>query len=298
MPFVPPPVNMEASLETVAAMLRQEGNGYQTRDFFSQHEGLPLDVDADCRSKMAAWCYQVVDFCSFNRESVEIAMNLLDRFLLTPSGIAVLKDRTLFQLASMTTLYTAIKINEPEAVDPATVSELSKGSFSAQDVEVMELHILNALEWRVNPPTSMSFVRSFLDMIPSYALPEPLRTTANDIAQFQTELAASTFDFIAVKRSTVAYCSLVNAFESMDMDEKVRNYIASMLAQVISLDPNAGHVRQIQASLLSAVLANEPHIAATLQQAAAAAAPVEFCKQAKRRASFDVSPRSTTADLR
>jgi Cyclin, N-terminal domain len=280
-------MNMEATLETIAAMRHQEDTGYQTRDFLAQHEGLLPDVDADCRTKMAAWCYQVVDFCNFNRESVEIAMNYLDRFLLTAEGQAVLQDRTTFQLASMTTLYTAIKINEPEAVNPQTVSDLSKGCYTAQDVEAMEFHILNALQWRVNPPTAMAFVCQFLELIPEYALSKPLRATAYDIAKFQTELAVSDYDFIADKRSSVAFCSLVNALESMHLDEKVRSYIAYLLARTIGLDQDADDIRQIRACLFSAVVENEPQITATLLSTPTPQKPVS------RRVSFDTSPRST-----
>ena len=283
---------MEPTIETITAMLHQESTGYQTRDFLAQHEGLHLDVDADCRTKMAAWCYQVVDYCKFSRESVEIAMNFLDRFVLTPSGRAVLQDRSLFQLACMTALYTAIKINEPEALDPKTVSDLSKGCYTAQDVEAMERLILKALQWRVNPPTAMSFVRSFLELIPESILPEPLRTTAYDVAKFQTELAVSDFDFIPIKPSTVAFCSLVNALESMHMDDAVRSYIGHMLAQTTGLDESNGMCRQIRACLFLAVVENEPQIAETLM---ARTIPSETNKPAEQSASvviMDGSPRS------
>lgn len=278
-------MNMEATLDTIAAMRHQEVNVYQTRDFLSLKDCNCLSVDEDCRAKMAAWCYQVVDFCEFNREIVEIAMNFLDRFILTSAGSSVLHDRALYQLACMTTLYTAIKINEPEAISPSVVSELSKGIYTAQEVEVMEFHILNALQWRVNPPTVMSFVRQFLELIPEYALPEPVRTALYEVVKFQAELAVSDYGLIAVKPSTLAFTSIVNALESMKLDEKLRNNISHLLAHRIGVGQITDSLRQIRSFLLAAVVEKEPQISATLQTLPAT-------KLSTPSGSFDTSPRS------
>ena len=45
-------------------------------------------------------------------------MSFLDRYLMTSIGRNASENQKLFQLASMTSPYTAIKIHEPEAMDP------------------------------------------------------------------------------------------------------------------------------------------------------------------------------------
>ena len=71
---------------------------------------------------MAKWCCEIADFCKYKRETVAIAMNCLDRFMSTPVGHQILLDRNAYQLASMTALYSAVKIHEQEAMDPNLVS--------------------------------------------------------------------------------------------------------------------------------------------------------------------------------
>ena len=44
-------------------------------------------VDYSQRQEMTKWSYKVIEFLSFGHETVEIAINILDRFLLSKSGI-------------------------------------------------------------------------------------------------------------------------------------------------------------------------------------------------------------------
>merc|ERR1712226_396506 len=88
----------------------------------------------DSRKKMVAWCFQVVDFCKFQRETVSIAMNLLDRFMMTSQSQVAKTDVKVYQLAAMTALYTAVKIHEPEVMDPKLISNLSRGVYQPEEV--------------------------------------------------------------------------------------------------------------------------------------------------------------------
>lgn len=303
-------VEMEDTLETIAAMLHQEATGYETRDWMqlqnqleqnepsmpcSTHRPLhvlPEPVDIDCRNKMAAWCTQVVDFCKFNRETVEIAMSHLDRFLSTKAGVAARQDRTVYQLASMASLYTAVKIHEPEAMDPKLVSNLSRGAYSPKDVENMEATILMALQWRVNPPTSMAFVRQLLKLVPRDGMDEEMRRTALDLAKFQTELAVNTYEFVTLKASTLAYCSLMNSLESIGLDGKVIGYLGFILSQALHIDGNDPTVAAIQNALYQAVLQQPVDPAFGRPRARGSRKP------SSRRMSFEVSPRSVSAMTR
>ena len=278
-------------------MRHQEDTGYlATVDFLHQDDpaGLtvplgPLNVDADCRYKMAAWCYQVVDFCKFRRETVEIAMNFLDRFLVTPAGLSAKIDRKLYQLAAMTCLYTAVKIHEPEAMDPKLVSNLSRGTYSPQEVESMESVVLAALQWRLNPPTALSFVRQFLDLIPDDVLSRDIRQTVYDITKYQTELAVNESEFVCIKSSTVAYCAVMNALESVGADPRVLSNLGYVLSQAIGLSCHDDKIVEVQNWLYESVI-RQPAGGITL----AHPTPVKHVK-ASRRASIEESPRSISA---
>ena len=104
-------------------------------------------TDGRCRTKMALWCYQVMDYCNLSRSTVELAMNLLDRFLSTSHAMAYecLEDRSSYQLAAMTSLYTAVKTCEVEVMDPHIIATLSRGMCTEVDVVNMEQAILEAV---------------------------------------------------------------------------------------------------------------------------------------------------------
>ena len=99
---------------------------------------------------MVLWCYSVIDYVSFNRETVLIAISYLDRFISTRSERArlVVKDRREYQLAAMTSLYMAIKLFEPKKINMECLAELSRGSYTSSDLSGMEadmLFVLNKL---------------------------------------------------------------------------------------------------------------------------------------------------------
>lgn len=306
-----------APLETLQAMRRQE-KSYTKRDFFLQAETgnadaattcpqhhniypLHIDVDVDCRDKMCAWSHQIVDFCKFRRESVEIAMSYLDRFLLTPAGAAVLQDRNLYQLTAMTSLYTTIKIHEHQALNPQVVSQLSRGAYTVDQIEEMEEKILAALDWRVNPPTALSFVREFLTILP-VVISEQAQETILKLAAVQTELAVSNYALIATPASTIAYCAFMNALESTT--GAVRNndagrYIGMVLAHAIGLDAiddcdAAAVVLETQRCLYPACLAAAQQEQSETTTTHQKTVPSNEKRDVHRRASFEESPRSVS----
>jgi hypothetical protein len=241
---------MDDSLDTIAAMRHQETTSYVTSDWLQleQHESQmyvtsngPLHfkaVDIECRNRVAAWGIQVADYCKFSRETVEIAMSCLDRFLASAEGTTARNDRNVYQLASMAALYTAIKIHEPNAMDPKSVARLSRGAFSPQEIEKMEAKLLHALKWRVNPPTTLSFVRKLLSLIPEQVLHRDLRGAVFDLTRCQTEFSISTYQLVPVAASTVAYSALMISLESLGLGlgDKVVSNCSHIFSQALQVD--------------------------------------------------------------
>jgi hypothetical protein len=212
-------------------------------------------IDEICRDKMCEWSYQIVDFCKFHRESVDIAMNYLDRFLLTEFGRSALYDRNVYQLVAMTCLYSAIKIHERQALSPTVVSQLSRGVYSAQQIAETEVTILHALQWQLHPPTALSFVRELITALPMEIIPDSIKDSIFEITQKQTELAVSDYRFIETPMSTVAYCSILNALQCCGyrFSTGVVGAIRTVMECAIGLtDPYCSNVMGIQ-KLLSTV---------------------------------------------
>jgi hypothetical protein len=150
-------------------------------------------------------------------------------------------------------LYTAVKIHEPEAMDPQLVATLSRGVFAPNEIEAMERQMLPALNWRLNPPTALSFCREFLKLISEEAMDKTMRETAFDLTKLQTELAVREYAFIAVKPSTVAFCSFMNSLESLIVDEQMLGDIGVIVAETIGIDCNADEVIQVQDCLYESI---------------------------------------------
>lgn len=296
---------MQKSTETLWAMRHQEEVGYTKRDFLHQQEDedetrphccpIHLDIDIDCRFRMCKWCYQICKFCKYDRETVEIAMSYLDRFVSTEFGAAALHDRNIYQLASMTTIYTAIKIHEREALSPRVVSQLSRGIYTAAQIEEMEAIILAALEWRMNPPSAMSFVQEFLKLLPQDVLSERARETVLELTAIQAELSVSDYAFIETPASTIAYCSFMNALDSMEFVFNSNNdanlsQIGFILAESIGLDSRSDHVLDAQTRLYAAVDSQHKE---SFHSSVAAEDPVQKHGYS-RHASFEESPRAVS----
>jgi len=174
-----------------------------------------LRADAQCRFKMCQWCYQVVDYFKFNRETVQIGMSYFDRFLATPQGRPYLQDRSIFQLACITCLYVAIKVHEPIELDMSLLCKLSRGSYSVSQISRTETIILEALQWRLNPPTTTAFVQHIFALLSSSFTTFVLQSLM-DAALHQTEIANTNASIILNnKASVVAFAAVWNAMDSI-----------------------------------------------------------------------------------
>jgi hypothetical protein len=126
-------------------------------------------VDETCRSAMVTWLCQISDALSLNRETVGIAMSLLDRFLssCSMSSKQALEDRSKFQLAAITAYFIAVKINEPVELGVGMLVKLCRGCYEQSAILCMEQVILFSLEWRISSPTPLDFMRQILALLPS-----------------------------------------------------------------------------------------------------------------------------------
>mgnify|MGYP005844427061 CR=1 FL=1 len=149
-------------IERIDVLLRQEDTVYATVDYLESGYQLMLegsstpppvlgssfsvgpstnssskDIDEFWREKIVEWMYQVIDHFDFSREIVSIAVSYLDRFLATRHV-----TKQLFQLISITTLYLAIKLYEGKRIHMYTMTRLSRGFFTVEDLQLMELEVL------------------------------------------------------------------------------------------------------------------------------------------------------------
>jgi hypothetical protein len=247
-------MDVEASLSTIEAMLAQEKTGYTVPDYMLRlpaHTAFGQPVDADARYSIADWCFKIMDICRYKRETAAIAMSCLDRFVSTPDGYQMLLDRRKFQLAALTAVYTAVKVHEQQALAPHLIARLSHGSYSTEDIETMEFKMLMALQWRVNPPTAMEFVCTFLEVVPENVLDEKSRIVVIELVQYQIDLSVVDYEFCRKGASSIAFASLLNSVECIHNDAMLCSYIESMVAQAVNI--NSHHFIDLRDRLNEAI---------------------------------------------
>lgn len=238
---------------------QEESSTYKVFDYLAKHSELlkrvNKPIDEDCRVKMCEWCYQVVDFCKFRRETVSIGMSYLDRYLCSREGRSALANRKEYQLTAMTALYIAIKIHEPLEMETALLADLSRGCYEEMEFVHKEEELLQGIKWRVGGPTCLGFLQHYLALLPDVVHPA-VAEALMEYARYQTELAISEHSLVDVAPSEIALAALLNAMEGMDLfllPPKVQAKFVRTVEKVSGL--NADDVVGIQ-STMSMLLCN------------------------------------------
>lgn len=233
--LAPSPMTSVAELTDRISVLKEQESTYMCRDFLdddgeSSSSSPPASgargpqeklVSSSDRAKMIEWSYQVCDFCKFNRQTVAKSTSYLDRFLSTtsPRALKAKVDKRMYQLCAMTSLYIAVKLFEPLAMDASLLSEISHGCYKPDEILSAENEILNALQWRVSGcPTSHDFVHDILALLPpsAYHGDETTAMTIIDFSRFQCEIAVCDYGLSMQKKSTVALAAILNSIEGVD----------------------------------------------------------------------------------
>ena len=289
-------------LSTIEAMCRQESNGYTCDDYLQRQVQANKMTTEDAavhirnRLKMVQWCTSLVDCCNLERETVSAAISCLDRYLSTPTGSSCIRRNCSeeFQLASITCLYSLQKISGGPILSPEMLSNISRGFYSAQDLEQMEWNILAAIQWRVNVPTPLAFVRELLRLIPHGLLSDESREQAYALAKLQTEMVVGDYSLVSVNASTIAIAAIWNALETLQIDglqidgQLIQQFVLSKTRTTgPALDIQSDEVIQIQGCLFLAIAACSD----ALDDSETASKKLVNASPARRR-SYTISPRT------
>mmetsp|Transcript_15649 Transcript_15649/g.23036 ORF Transcript_15649/g.23036 Transcript_15649/m.23036 type:complete len:336 (+) Transcript_15649:119-1126(+) len=241
---------------SITVMLEQESTKYRCRDYLAQppvqsapatgnstSEGSSASnlssssrVNEMWREKICKWKFHILDHFDINREIVSISMSFLDRFLSIHQV-----NQKVFQLAAMTTLFLAIKLNKQGSLKVSSLIELSRGCFKAVHIAVMEKHILRDLSWHVHPPTPHCFVRHFLCLVPfSGSIDDNhLKRETLDLSLYSVELSVCDYFFVACNPSSVALASIMNALDSILMNssqDKRKSFLSMKTAFIENIE--------------------------------------------------------------
>ena len=185
---------------------------------YNVDESIP-HLNSSWREKICHWSFNVIDHFDLSREVVAVSMSLFDRFLATRGNRC---NGSTALLASLTTLHIAIKVNEVRKIKLGTLANLSRGQFGPRHIEEMEWNVLTSLEWKIHPPTSMSFISHLLLLLPPQ-VDDACKEEIYALSRYITELSVCDSAFVEINPSSVAFAAILNSLE----DRKYRKFISS-----------------------------------------------------------------------
>mmetsp|Transcript_30165 Transcript_30165/g.42740 ORF Transcript_30165/g.42740 Transcript_30165/m.42740 type:complete len:335 (+) Transcript_30165:2-1006(+) len=207
-------MNLENIVDRITVMRKQEETDYLYSNYLPDIEASPkgkFGLNRMWREKICHWSYNVVDHFDLGREVVAISLDLFDRFLATRGNSY---DGNMALLTSLTTLHLAIKLHAKKKIRISTLAALSRSQFKPSHIEDMEWEILNALSWKLHPPTAYSFVFHFLLFLP-VETSQPIRMEMYDLSRYLTELATCDPFFVQKKSSVIAFAAILTVVDQI-----------------------------------------------------------------------------------
>jgi hypothetical protein len=227
--------NVSSVAESLAVMMNKERTIYRKRDYLSESPSSTVQgfLDQEDRTKVVEWCYSVVDICQLERESVAIAMEMVDRFLSNKASTTVmdvLGDRIQFQLLTLTALYVSIKVNMKIALGSDFFSCISRELYPVKDIEAMELKLLKELSWCISAPTCVQVAHHIITLLSMHVtLDTIMEATILNEVDYQAECAVREYYFVTQRPSTVAMAAIFNTLDRFEK-HKCQDIVHALLS--------------------------------------------------------------------
>mmetsp|Transcript_20348 Transcript_20348/g.42706 ORF Transcript_20348/g.42706 Transcript_20348/m.42706 type:complete len:290 (+) Transcript_20348:242-1111(+) len=222
-------------------------------------------INSSYRKSMVDWLFIVVDTFNLSRETVGIAMSILDRYVSSGKGRSpeALESKQKFQLVAITSFYMAVKIHEPVQLGINFLLKLCRGYYQASDITAMEKDILSSLEWRVclSTTTPMEYVRQFLELLPE------LMDVANAVeanAMKYMDYATADLTFSTYRASSVGVACLAGALDDADasgaygLSSLEKESLWQQLSEKLDFDIASNEIRKVEWQLLAKSTSRQP----------------------------------------
>eukprot|EP00984_Skeletonema_dohrnii_P011995 scaffold4823_cov82-Skeletonema_dohrnii-CCMP3373.AAC.6 len=177
------------------------------------------------RHAICDWYYDFVDHFHFDREVVGVAANYFDRY--TSVNAVSLDDNenalSTYHTVAVAALYVAIKlhatsceVDDLQELRNQALSKILYGTPQPKLILDMEMNMLQALEWAVNPPTLHQFAFMFHKFHPSRAICTEYEFYIYEATRYQVELVIFVPQLLVeFKPSIIAFAAMKNAEEKI-----------------------------------------------------------------------------------
>ncbi|XP_068882914.1 G1/S-specific cyclin-E1 isoform X2 [Aphelocoma coerulescens] len=112
------------------------------------------------RTILLDWLMEVCEAYKLHRETFYLAQDFFDRFMATQQDVV----KTLLQLIGVTSLFIAAKLEEIYPPKLHQFAYVTDGACTEDEIITMELIIMKALNWNLNPLTVVSWLNTYLQV--------------------------------------------------------------------------------------------------------------------------------------
>lgn len=137
-------------------LLSKENKYLHSSQMLQSHSTLTPDM----RSILLDWLIEVSEVYSLHRETLYLAQDYFDRFMMTQTSI----NKGMLQLIGVTCLFIAAKIEEIYPPKLHEFAYVTDGACSEEDIIQIELIILKALKWELSPMTAVGWLNLYLQV--------------------------------------------------------------------------------------------------------------------------------------
>ena len=164
--------------------------------------GFRTELGLADRQALCNWGYQISrGITGISRLNVVKAMSYFDRYMSTASECRGLKA---IQLAFVASLDIALKVDAGFKDTVEFISSVvTREEYSKEEIRIMEMKILQALEWRLSGPTPHDFIDGFLEVIPGIEVMH--EAFLNQFSKTVAEVAIANYHIGLQKPSTIAF---------------------------------------------------------------------------------------------
>lgn len=183
---------------------------YHIKDNFMSAQ---TEIDFRMRSILINWLVQVHSRFHLLLETLFMAISILDRYI---ERAQVAKSK--FQLVGVTSLWIASKCEEIYVPDSDEFLYVTDSAYTKQEILEMEITILRVLDFDINAPLQIHFLRR-------YSKAGRAEVEIHNLSKFLIELSLSDYSLASALPSLVAAASLCLSRRIFDIDEWTDNLI-------------------------------------------------------------------------
>jgi hypothetical protein len=205
------------------------------------------------RRKVAEWLLEFVDEFGLPNDIVAVAVAYLDIFL---SRRRV--NKASLQLLAMVCIFVASKFHEVDPISIAELQTLAEGGYTEEQIRSLELELLQAMSWNMNPTTThkiMRHVANFADASVRWELLEH--------AEGYCDYSLTDYSFLQSSRASIAIAAVLCSLTNIGRPQDVGPILAEMRRLGVVQPYMEAEIARVRTKLLEIFYKNFPHLRPT-----------------------------------